>query len=408
MTVVSQDTSSRLASSRFQLSPHAMALYAVITAITFSASGGAPTPLYHHYQDALALTPGMLTVIFASYVISLLIALLTVGSLSDYIGRRPVILAALLLNAAAMVAFIEADSAGLLTAARVIQGFANGAALTTLGATILDANRAQGPLLNSITGFIGLAVGVLGASALVAFAPAPTQLIYAVLLVLSLVEAVLLLLMPETAVRKPGALASLRPDIRVPLQARLMLVQVTPVNIAAWALGGFYFSLMPSLIRVATGLTSPFVGGAIVAALPFAGTLAVLVMRKQRAGRMLGVGTPVFAVGVIVTLAGVHEHLFPLMLLGTLVAGFGFGSAFSGIVRAVMPLAAPNERAGLLSAFYIESYLAFSLMAIVAGLATPVIGLPATADAGGGLVVALALLSFVLTRLHGRRLAKPS
>jgi len=385
--------------SRFQLSHHAMALYAVITAITFSASGGAPTPLYRHYQEALGLTPGMLTVIFAAYVISLLIALLTVGSLSDYVGRRPVIFAALLLNAAAMVVFIEADSAGLLTTARIVQGFANGAALTTLGATILDTNRTQGPLLNSITAFIGLAVGVLGASALVAFAPLPTQLIYIVLLTLSLIEAVLLLQMPETATRKAGALASLRPDIRVPPQARLMLAQVTPVNIAAWALGGFYFSLMPSLIRVATGLTSPFIGGAIVAALPFAGTLAVLAMRKQRAGRMLGIGTPAFVVGVVVTLMGVHEHLFPLMLLGTLVAGFGFGSAFSGIVRAVMPLAAANERAGLLSAFYIESYLAFSLPAIAIGLFSPMLGLSLSTYIYGTVIVLLALTSLIVLRI---------
>jgi len=48
----------------------------------------------------------MLTVIFAAYVLSLLAALLTVGSLSDYIGRRPSILAALSLNVVAMVMFI--------------------------------------------------------------------------------------------------------------------------------------------------------------------------------------------------------------------------------------------------------------------------------------------------------------
>ena len=77
---------------------------AVITAMTFSASGAAPTPLYHAYQDSFGLTPFTLTIIFAAYVLSLLMALLTVGSLSDYIGRRPAILAALVLNVAAMIA----------------------------------------------------------------------------------------------------------------------------------------------------------------------------------------------------------------------------------------------------------------------------------------------------------------
>jgi MFS family permease len=62
---------------------------AVAAAITFSASGAAPTPLYQEYQEHFGLTPFMITIIFAAYVLCLLLALLTVGSLSDYIGRRP-------------------------------------------------------------------------------------------------------------------------------------------------------------------------------------------------------------------------------------------------------------------------------------------------------------------------------
>jgi MFS family permease len=70
--------------------------------------------------------------------------LLTLGSLSDYVGRRPVILAALLLNAAAMTLFAHAHSASMLMAARAVQGFATSAATTALGAEILDTDRARG------------------------------------------------------------------------------------------------------------------------------------------------------------------------------------------------------------------------------------------------------------------------
>ena len=85
---------------------------AVAAAITFSASGAAPTPLYHEYQEHFGLTPFIITIIFACYVLSLLLALLTVGSLSDYVGRRPAIPAALMLNVLAMVVFMTAGSAG--------------------------------------------------------------------------------------------------------------------------------------------------------------------------------------------------------------------------------------------------------------------------------------------------------
>ena len=86
--------------------PATMIVVAMITAMTFSASGAAPTPLYHLYQEHFGLTPALVTVIFAAYVLSLLLALLTTGALSDHVGRRPTVLGALMLNIIAMVLFI--------------------------------------------------------------------------------------------------------------------------------------------------------------------------------------------------------------------------------------------------------------------------------------------------------------
>jgi MFS family permease len=211
---------------------------AVAAAITFSACGAAPTPLYQEYQEHFGLTPFMITIIFAAYVLCLILALLTVGSLSDYIGRRPAILAALTLNVLAMILFVTAGSAAVLIVARAIQGFATGLAITTLAAIILDPDKERASALNSFTVFAGLSAGTLGAGALVTFAPAPEQLVFVVLLILSVVEAAILWFMPETATTKPGALASLRPRVHVPRVARATFAAVTPVNIASWSLGG--------------------------------------------------------------------------------------------------------------------------------------------------------------------------
>ena len=79
-------------SSSGSLSCNVTTATAVAAAITFSASGAAPTPLYHEYQEHFGLTAFMIAIIFAAYVLCLLLALLTVGSLSDYIAapaRRP-------------------------------------------------------------------------------------------------------------------------------------------------------------------------------------------------------------------------------------------------------------------------------------------------------------------------------
>jgi MFS family permease len=383
------------AQPRAVLSNATSTVVAVITAMTFSASGAAPTPLYHQYQESFGLTPFAITVIFAAYVLSLLAALLTVGSLSDYIGRRPAILAALVLNMVSMAMFMTAGSGAALIAARALQGFATGLATATLGAAILDNDRSRGPVLNSITAFGGLTAGSLGAAILVTYAPDPRQLVYVVLLVLSAVEAFIVWFMPETAQLRAGAIASLRPHVNVPASASRAMVRVTPVTIAAWALGGFYFSLMPALVRVATGATLPVVGGLVVSALTLSGAISVLWLRSAAPGRMLSGGTLVLAVGVAVTLAGVREQLVWLMLLGTVVSGIGFGAAFSGTMRTVLPLAKTDERAGLLAAFYVEGYLSFSLPAVLAGLAVPMVGLTVAAYVYGTAVIVMALASMI-------------
>jgi len=373
---------------RTSLANTATILIAVITAMTFAASGAAPTMLYQQYQETFGLTPFVLTIIFGAYVLSLLGALLTVGSLSDYIGRRPAILAALSLNVAAMVMFISANSAAALIAARAVQGFATGFATATLGAAIMDTDRSRGPVLNSITTFVGLTVGSLGGGALATYAPDPQQLVYAVLLAVSAAEALLLWYIPETVTPKAGALASLRPHVSVPVPARRALVHVTPITIASWALSGFYFSLMPSLVRVATGIASPIVGGLVVSALTCSGAIV-------SAHRILSGGITALVTGVALTLAGVQMQHVSLMLVGTVVAGTGFGAAFSGSMRTVIPQAEAHERAGLLSAFYVEGYLSFSLPAILTGLVAPIAGLPLAADVYGAVVIVLALGSLL-------------
>lgn len=389
--------------SRPSLSNRTTTVTAVTAAMTFAASGAAPTPLYHHYQLAFGLTAFMVTIIFAAYVLCLLAALLTVGSVSDYIGRRPAILSALILNVVAMIMFMAADSAVALVAARAVQGFATGLATAALGAAILDTDRSRGPVLNSITALFGLSAGTLGSAILVSYAPDPGQLVYLVLLAVSAIEALVLWYMPETAMPRPGVLASLRPHVSIPQQAARVLLQVTPLTVATWALGGFYFSLMPSLVRAATGVASPLVGGLVVSTLTLSGALSVLLLRVVPAQRILSGSIVALVLGVAITLAGVQAQLVWLMLAGTVVSGAGFGAAFSGTMRTVLPLAEVDQRAGLLSTYYVEGYLSFSLPAVVTGFVAPLVGLVTVANIYGTAVILMALaslLAMVLANKH--------
>ena len=377
------------------LAPRAMTLFSFGGAILVAASSSAATPLYRLYQESMHLTPFWITVVFASYVASLLAALLTVGGLSDYVGRRPVILAALLLNAAAMILFSEARDVGQLILARIVQGLCVGIGTTAMGAAILDTNRARGPLLNSITAFLGMTAGSLGAAALITFAPDPLHTVYEVLLGWTALMIVLLYVMPESSTRKTGALASLRPHVRVPPQSRAILARLTPANVAAWALGGLYLSLMPTVVATAMGVATPWVGGVVVATLMLSGAIAIVTFRDWPARRLIVMSTSTLGLGVAVSMIGIEQQQVAALLAGTVIAGAGFGSTFSGTLRTLLPTAEPHQRAGLLSAFYLQSYLAFALPAVVAGLSVPRIGLSTTAYIYGAVIILLAFISMV-------------
>jgi hypothetical protein len=383
---------------------YALPLYAFIAALFFAASS-APTPLYRLYQEAWGFSSAMLTLVFSVYAFSLLVALLTTGSLSDHIGRRPAIIGGVVFEVVAMLIFANARSVQVLILARVLQGFATGTATSALGAAILDASRTRGSLVNTLSPLLGMGVGALGTSLLVDDAPAPMQTVYFLLAAMFVLQAVGVWMLPETVSRSPGTLASLVPRVRVPRAARAAMLRIAPVDVAVWALGGFYLSLGPTLARAVTGDNDVMTGGWVVFALTGGGLVAVLLLRALSTHRLLMTGGVVLVAGLLVTLTGVHAGNAGIFFAGTVLAGMGFGLAFQGALRSVLPLAEAHERAGLMAAFYVLSYLAFSVPAIIAGTMAPVVGLRLTTDAYGLTLVALAGMTVVASGWgRGRRM----
>jgi MFS family permease len=379
------------------------AAYATATAITVSAVSAAPTPIYRVYRETLGLTPFTITLIVAVYAFTMIAAFLTIARLSDYVGRKPMILVALGLNALALLLFFVAESAAMLIAARAVQGVATGVALATLGAVIVDTAPGWAATLNSVTAFLGLALGALISGVLVTFAPWPTHLVYAALLGVTLAEIIILAWVAETTSRKPGAWSGIRPKLTVPAAAAAAMARLFPLTLSAWALGGFYLSLMPSLVIEATGIRSPLVGAAVVSALMLSGGLSSFATRALDAGQTVRASAALLAAGVIVTVLAIAAGSPMGMFFGTIVAGFGFGASYGASLRVLLPLASAHERAGLLSAYFVESYLAFALAAIAAGLAAPRFGLVTTALVYGSALAVSALVTLAVETVAARR-----
>ncbi len=371
------------------------------------AASGVPSPLYRVYQEEFGFGPGVLTTVFGIYAVALLASLLVVGGLSDHVGRRPVLIAAFLLEAVAMVLFLAADGVGWLLAARVVQGLATGALTSTLGAALLDLQRAErplGPFINSASPGLGLSIGAVAAGLLVESVAAPDTWAFGVLAGVFVLAAFGVILLPESSPRTAGAVASLLPRVHVPPAHRRAFVVALPLLIACWSLGGLHASLGPSLVADVFAVDNHLAGGLLILALNGTGVAGSLALRTTAPERAMLVGALVVAGGVTGTLGALLTTSAPLLFGAAVGTGFGFGAAFLGAVGTITAGVEPGRRAGLLAAIFVVGYLAFSLPAIAAGIASGHVGLTRTTEVYGVAVVVLALLA-VAGLLRARRTA---
>jgi MFS family permease len=355
---------------RLGRSPAFVLALAGVVALMVGAS--APSPFYPVLQAQLGFSAGTLTTIFGVYALTLLATLLVTGSLSDHIGRRPVLAVGFVVLAVSMVGFWHADGVATLMASRAVQGVAAGLLMSTMSAAVVDLEPATRPglaaTLNSVTPLFGLAAGALVAGAVLDSTSRALPVIFATLTVLYVALAVATLALPETSPRHQGWRQSLRPRIGIPAAARPAFRRSAPA-----LLGG----------------RSHLEQGAVVTVLTGVGAISSYLGRHRSPRQITLYGTTTLALGTLLTLVALHTESLVGFLLAAVVAGSGFGTSFLGIMRSITPTVGPDQRGELFSSVFVVSYLAFGVPAVVAGFAAPRFGLEATATVYGLAVVVL-------------------
>jgi predicted MFS family arabinose efflux permease len=388
--------------------PAVFVLASLIVALL--ASSAAPTPLYAIYQAQWHFTPITTTVVFGAYAIAVLVGLLTLGKLSDHVGRRPVLLGAIAVHASSLVIFATATGVPALLSARVVQGLSTGAALGAIGAAMLDMDRDLGTFANAAAPGMGTASGAILSALAIRFLPDPTHLIYLAVIGVLALQAAAIAAMRETVSRTPGALASLRPEITLPRALRAPVLTAVPVLFAVWALAGLYGALGPALVHTLTGSSDVVLGSLSLFVLAASAVVAIIALRRAAAGTVMLFGILALITGGAVTVMAVSLGSAALFFAGSVIAGAGFGSGFQGGIRTVVPLAAAHERAGVVSLLYVVSYLGLGVPAVLAGFG--VVhggGLIDTARYYGAAVIALAALAlFGLLRSRPGHAAEPA
>jgi predicted MFS family arabinose efflux permease len=378
---------------------------AAVIAVAFYASA-TPSPLYGVYQARWHFSTPVLSLVYATYAIGVLVSLLLVGSLSDQTGRRPVLawsLAGLLVSA---VIFTAASSVVWLFAARALQGLATGAALGAAGAALIDlhptASTRTAALVNGVVALGGLGIGALLSSALVQYLPAPRVVPFLVVAGMIVLLLVLVGAMPEPVSRKDHTV--IRPQRPgVPSETRGPFALAALGVIGSWSIAGVYLALGPGLAGHLLQTHNELAGGVAAAALMGAGALAQITGRNLPNRTLTVAGSMLVALGMTLTATAVAVGSAPFFLAASALAGTGFGLAFMGALRHLSAAIPPDRRAEVMSAFYVVGYLSLALPAVAAGIVAGAVGLAETFELFSAGVVVIALL----VAAGGRRIEDP-
>ncbi|WP_055585480.1 MFS transporter [Peterkaempfera griseoplana] len=336
-----------------------------------------PTPLYGLYQERLGFSELTVTVIYAVYALGVIAALLFFGRASDHVGRRPVLLAGLVLSAASALCFLLEGGLPALLTGRVLSGLSAGLFTGTATVAVVELapphRRATATLVATVANMGGLGLGPLLAGVLAEYAGMPLHLVFVVDLALVAVAVVAVLLTAETVRSRDGVW--LRPGrLRVPPQTRPAFVPAAMAGFAGFATMGLFTSVAPSFLRKVEGVGNLAVSGAVVCSVFAASTAGQLLMNRVGTRRALLWGCLVLVAGMAVIAGSLAAASAWLLVVGAVVAGTGQGLSFRAGVTEVGLHSPPDQRAEVTSAFFVVLYVAISI---------PVVGVGALAVASG-------------------------
>ncbi|KUL31244.1 MFS transporter [Actinoplanes awajinensis] len=372
---------------------------AFLIAMAFST---VPTPLYPLYVARDGFSTFTVTVVFAVYAVGVVISLLLAGHVSDWVGRKKILIPALGLELAAAALFLAGTTLPVLLAARFLTGLGVGMITATATAYLHELHAAHRPgasrqrfeVVSTAANTGGLGAGSLVAGLLASFVHTPLRTPYVVFAVLLVVAMVAVALTPETVLERP-----VKPAYRPQrITAERAVAGYLAAGFAAFAVFGLFTSVAPGFVAGTLHHPSRALAGGLVFAVFGAAAVAQALTGRLTASAKLTLGLVGQGAGVLILLAGMYLTSLPVFVAGGVIAGIGAGTLFKTAVGTVTALAAPERRGESLAGLFLIGYLGLTAPVIGLGLATQ--AFTALAAMTGFVVLMLALLGgvVVLTR----------
>lgn len=353
-------------------------------------------PLFTAYADRDGGGASGLAAAFIAYAATLIVTAPLLGGLSDRIGRKPCVLAGLVLAGLSTLALVVAPGLAALAVARALQGVAIG--LVAGGATAWAAELAGGPEAGRRAARV-MAFGTAGSYGAGGLAT------LVVLWIAGNAEPPLTFWLHIAAVALLVPVVARLPDRRARTQVAWLRVPAFPRGtvassfgmFAAWGVTGVTITSVPSALAAAG---YPRLGPLAVCFMILAGTAVQQLIGRMPARRLSLTGLPVLATGAGLVILGTLGASLPLLLAGgALVGSAAYGFLYVGALAAASEAASGEDRARAAAGVFLVAHAGFCVPPLLTGLAVDRFG-AATALAGfwAGLAALCALLAVLLLR----------
>jgi len=335
-----------------------------------------PSPLYGLYERQLHLSSLTITLVYAVHALGVVGSLLLAGHVSDWYGRRAVLIPAIALAAVAAVMFIAWQSLAGLIVARLLTGVALGAGVATATAYIADLDGAPGGaptrragIVTTIANVGGIGFGPLVAGVLARYAPDGLTLPYVVVLA-ALVSAVVAVIVSPEGHAPIHPRPHYRPQrLRAPATGRDRFLAAVAGVFLAFSAGGVIAGLTGTLLAGPLHHPSPALAGLVIFLAFGSGVVAQTTTTAWPVRRLVVIGIATMTVGLAVLVASAWVASLPLFLIGGVVAGAGVGGIFRASLGIVISTSDPQDRAGALALFFVAGYAGVSLPVLGIGIA---------------------------------------